>query len=863
MKKPFAQNAPEEVPQLFSEPPSEGNPLAGRQVMKPPTHSQGDKVPSNKVPSNPPAVDLLGGLNPEQRQAVQYGDGPILVLAGAGSGKTRVLTHRVAHLVLERGVYPDRILAVTFTNKATDEMRLRLRGLLGDRAERLWISTFHAAGLRILRHNAVNLGFSKNFAVYDDQDTKGVLKQVLKELAVDEEKNPLDDFVRAIDRFKNNFIAPAQAAKEAYDVKTDLEAQVYTRYQQALLSYDAMDFGDLLMYAVRVLREYPEVLEYYRHALHYILVDEFQDTNLVQYMFVRLICEPRRNLFVVGDDDQSIYGFRGASISNILEFEKDFPATHVVKLEQNYRSTANILEAAHAVIEKNTERKEKKLWTAGARGEKIRTFIGYDEDDEAEFIADEIRKIHQQGVKYSNIAILYRTNAQTRAIEEGLMKARIPYRIYGGLKFFDRKEIKDMIGYLRLVLNPADNQAFYRVVNTPPRGIGAQAVLAVEEQAKAQGCSLMRAAATVAETHKSLKKFLELMADFSQRIERVAFGAWMGYVIEKSEYGPRLAAMKDPTAYSRLENLQELQALATSEESKRGTNIERARHFLDRVTLTSSGDFAVNESVNAQLAKAAAAEGERPDVVSMMTLHLAKGLEFPVVFLGGFEEGLLPHYRSLDSESELQEERRLSYVGITRAMRVLYLTRAHLRGMFSTGGSSGSGSGARLVSRFAMDIPPGLFSAAGADRGRGAHFIDGYPKARFELDEHGDEVGGGWGLSGWRKGANRFEGSARRFSDAAPAKPERVPVSLEQMKSLLAPADTLKRGAEISKEYQQKSPAAFEQLLPEVKVVHPTFGRGVVESVKGSGAGATVVVRFEGFEEPKKLVYRFARLVLA
>jgi len=379
------------------------------------------------------------------------------VLAGAGSGKTRVLTHRVAQLVLEQGVFADRILAVTFTNKAAEEMRARLRGLLGEQAERLWISTFHSAGLRILRHNASKLSFSNQFVVYDDQDSKGVIKEVVKELNIDEEKYSIDSFSRAIDRFKNEYILPAEAAKRAFSIESDLQAQVYDIYQKKLLATNAMDFGDLLVNAVRILKEFPDALQYYRRALHYILVDEFQDTNKVQYMFIRLLAEPRRNLFVVGDDDQSIYGFRGASISNILEFEKDFPNTQVVKLEQNYRSTATILNAAHAIIEKNRGRKAKKLWTSGADGERIRTFIGYDENMEADFIASEIKRLHSQGIAFSQMAILYRTNAQTRALEESLVRARVPYKIFGGLKFFDRKEIKDILAYIRLLVNPSDN----------------------------------------------------------------------------------------------------------------------------------------------------------------------------------------------------------------------------------------------------------------------------------------------------------------------------------------------------------------------------------------------------------------------
>jgi DNA helicase-2/ATP-dependent DNA helicase PcrA len=795
------------------------------------------------------AHDLLAGLNSPQQEAVLHGDGPILVLAGAGSGKTRVLTHRVAQLISDRGIPADRILAVTFTNKAAEEMRSRLKGLLGERAERLWISTFHSAGLRILRHNAAKLSFSNQFVVYDDQDSKGVLKEVLKELNVNEEKYPLDSFSRAIDRFKNNYILPAEAAKNAYNVETDLQAQVYDRYQKVLLATNAMDFGDLLVNAVRVLREFPEVLEYYRRALHYILVDEFQDTNKVQYMLIRLLAEPRRNLFVVGDDDQSIYAFRGATISNILEFEKDFPNTQVVKLEQNYRSTSNILNAAHAVIEKNKARKPKKLWTSGDSGERIRTFIGYDENMEAEFIASEIRKLHTQGYKFSDMAILYRTNAQTRALEESLVRARIPYRIFGGLKFFDRKEIKDILAYLRLLVNPSDNQAFQRVVNTPPRGIGAQAVQAVLEEARRTDMPYLHAAVTVAESNKSLKKFLELMADLRSELEKTKLGAFIGYVVEKTEYGPRLATMKDPAAQSRIENLQELESIGRTMEREGSDHTLVVKDFLDRVSLTSSADLPATESGPAN-------PNEKPEMVSLMTLHLAKGLEFPVVFLGGLEEGLLPHYRSLDDATGLEEERRLCYVGITRAMKLLYLTRAYSRGMFSSGGNSGGGGGARVVSRFAKDLNSDLMTAVGTERSQGATFLEGYPRFRYEDDADDDGYDGG----GWGSGVGRFSKSRRAAEDTSAP---RVQMSLDQMRNLLAPADSLAKKPETPKEYFGKSSAALEQLAAGVEVIHPTFGKGVVEEVKGSGSSATVAVRFEGFDESKKLVYRFAKLVLA
>ena len=796
--------------------------------------------------ANGSSPDLLHGLNPPQQQAVLHVDGPILVLAGAGSGKTRVLTHRVANLILNHGVWPSRILAVTFTNKAAGEMRHRLFSLLGERAEQIWISTFHSSGLRILRHNAQRLGYTKQFVIYDDQDTKGVLKQVIKELSINEERYPLDSFARAIDRFKNNYILPGEAANRASSIESDLQAQVYDRYQKYLLQADAMDFGDLLVNAVRVLKDFPEVLDYYRHALHYLLVDEFQDTNKVQYMFIRLLSEPRRNLFVVGDDDQSIYGFRGATISNILEFEKDYPGTKVIKLEQNYRSTATILNAAHAVIEKNKARKAKKLWTAGDAGEQIRTFIGYDENMEAEFIATELRALHSQGMSYSSMALLYRTNAQTRALEEALVRLKVPYRIFGGLKFFDRKEIKDILAYLRLLVNPADNQAFQRIVNTPPRGIGAQALQTVIDESQQRGVPFLAAAIEVAASHKGVRGFVELIADLTNDLRTVPLGELIGRIVQKSEYGPKLAAMKDPTALSRIENLQELESLGRTMERPGETPDAVVKDFLDRISLTSGADMAVNET-------GAEKPAEKPDTVSLMTLHLAKGLEFPVVFLAGLEEGLLPHYRSIDDPTGLEEERRLCYVGITRAMKVLYLTRAYYRGMFTAGGAGGSG--VRMASRFVKDIEPNSLMAVGTERSQGATFIGGYPRFSFD-DDDGDHAGGDSDYGG----GSRWERSKSRHR--APAPEPRQAISLDKIRSMLAPADSIQKQPETPKEYFDKPPAALEQLTTGVRVIHPTFGAGSVVSLSGNSNSSMVTIRFDSFEEPKKVVFRFAKLVL-
>jgi DNA helicase-2/ATP-dependent DNA helicase PcrA len=497
------------------------------------------------------------------------------------------------------------------------------------------------------------------------------------------------------------------------------------------------------------------------------------------------------------------------------------------------------------VIEKNKARKAKKLWTSGDPGERIRTFIGYDENMEAEFIAAELKRLAAQGMRFSQMALLYRTNAQTRALEEALVRAKVPYKIFGGLKFFDRKEIKDILAYLRLLVNPADNQAFHRIVNTPPRGIGAQAVQAITDEAQRLSVPLLQASIEVGAINKNVKKFLELIADLTNDLQTIPLGELIQAIVQKSEYGPKLAAMKDPTALSRIENLQELESLGRTMERTSETKEGVVKEFLDRISLTSSADLPANESGADQPI-------EKPETVSLMTLHLAKGLEFPVIFLCGLEEGLLPHYRSLDDPPGLEEERRLCYVGITRAMQVLYLTRSYYRGMFAAGGAGGGGP--RIVSRFAKDIAPTAMEAVGTERSQGATFIGGYPKFSFDDDQD--------------SGGNDYEGGSSRWRSKnarrVPPPEPRAAMSLDQIRSLLAPADSMQKDKQPNtpKEYFDKSPAALEQLAPGVRVIHPSFGKGVVETVSGTSTSSTLGIKFDNFDETKKLVYRFAKLVL-
>jgi DNA helicase II / ATP-dependent DNA helicase PcrA len=659
-----------------------------------------------------PLPGHLQDLNPPQLQAVTHHLGPILILAGAGSGKTRVLTRRVATLVLDHQVFPRQILAITFTNKATEEMRQRLRGLLGPQAEQLWVSTFHSAGLRILRRHAQLLSYTNNFVVYDDQDSKGLLKGVLKEAGIDEKKNSLQAFLRAINRAKNEMLLPEQILGSESGRLSALEAEIYDLYQKALMRADAMDFGDLLLNAVALFQRFPQVLELYRSQIRFLLVDEFQDTNKVQYQLLQLLSEPRRNLFVVGDDDQSIYTFRGATVRNILEFENDYPEAKVVKLEQNYRSTGNILEVAHAIIEKNDARRAKKLWTEAAPGAPIVLYAGWDEGEEAEFIASEIKAELDAGARHAEIAVFYRTNAQSRALEEALMDLSIPYRIYGGLKFYERKEIKDVLAYLRLVANRADNQSFLRALNTPPRGIGAQTISRISRMAAQDAASLWAAAETLREHNKHIQAFMTLIEELSAMAHTADLSELIRVTIIRSGYEERLEDSKDISALSRLENLRELQAIGFGMQRIGEGPLDALQAFLDRVSLTSSDELPDEGQDSPPGGKQKQA---KPAAVSLMTLHLAKGLEFPLVFLNGMEEGLLPHYRALQGDGDIDEERRLCYVGITRAMLRLYITRARRRGMFSAGGGFGLSGRFREPSRFIYDVPQAFLENRSGD----------------------------------------------------------------------------------------------------------------------------------------------------
>ncbi|HVC70226.1 MAG TPA: UvrD-helicase domain-containing protein [Acidimicrobiales bacterium] len=641
--------------------------------------------------SVPPADELLDGLNEPQRRAVVHRGGPLLVVAGAGSGKTRVLTHRVAHLIATGDARPWEILAITFTNKAADEMRTRLVGLVGPVAERMWVSTFHAACVRILRSHADRLGYRSSFTIYDDTDSRRLIEQILRDLNIDAKKIPPRSVQAVISGAKAELVEAQEFAAQAQSVFERRMADVYVEYQQRLFAASAMDFDDLLLQTVNLMRRAPDVLESYQKRFRQVLVDEYQDTNRVQNELVMLLCAEHRNVCIVGDTDQSIYAFRGADIRNILEFEKAFPDAVIVPLEQNYRSTKTILDAANAVIVNNTSRVPKDLWTDGEQGEPVNRFRAEDEYDEAAWVAAEIGRLHHgEGLRYGDVAIFYRTNAQSRALEEALVRTAVAYKVVGGTRFYDRREVKDLLAYLRVLANPSDEISARRIVNVPRRGVGDTSADRLAAWARERGRSFADCFDQVAEagvTGRAAAGLAALSALLDELRTEADAGAGPAALIQavasRTGYVAELEAQDTLDAAGRLENIAELVGAATEYDS--------LDEFLESVALVSDADEIEDD-------------GSR---VSLMTLHTAKGLEFPAVFLVGMEDGVFPHLRSLDDPMQLEEERRLAYVGITRARRRLYVTHAWSRTLW------GSTSHA-IPSRFLSEIPAELVRDVGA-----------------------------------------------------------------------------------------------------------------------------------------------------
>ncbi|MCL1632701.1 DNA helicase PcrA [Sporolactobacillus sp. CPB3-1] len=635
--------------------------------------------------------ELLDGLNPEQLKAVTHHEGPLLIMAGAGSGKTRVLTHRMAYLMIERDVAPWNILAITFTNKAAKEMKERLSNLAGPLAEDAWVSTFHSMCVRILRRDIDRVGISRNFTILDSTDQLSVVKQILKDRNFDPKKFTPRSILSAISAAKNELKTAAAYSKSVKGPFDEVVRDVYGDYEKKLLQNQSLDFDDLIMTTVHLFQRVPEVLEFYQKKFRYIHVDEYQDTNRAQYLLVHMLADRLKNLCVVGDSDQSIYGWRGADIHNILSFEEDYPNATMIKLEQNYRSTKKILDAANHVIQNNHNRKPKNLWTENDDGQKITYYRAPTEREEGYYVAGKMRELFNNGFTYSDFAVLYRTNAQSRVIEETLVKSNIPYRMVGSIKFYDRKEIKDVLAYLRLIANPDDEISLARVINEPKRGIGASSMDKLADYALKADLSLMQAIADVdqtgvaARTAGKMTAFAEMIQNWSKMQEFLSVTDLVEEVLDKSGYRDALKAERTIEAQSRLENLEEF--LSVTKEFERGHDDKSLINFLTELALDSDTEDQEDQAPQ--------------DAVTLMTLHSAKGLEFPVVFLAGMEEGIFPHLRALDDGDEMEEERRLAYVGITRAKQQLYLTNAQVRMLYGQ-------TITNPASRFIKEIPEEL-----------------------------------------------------------------------------------------------------------------------------------------------------------
>jgi len=747
----------------------------------------------------PNAEQLLEGLNPQQKAAVEHIGAPLLVVAGAGSGKTRVLTRRIAYLLAERGVAPYEVLAITFTNKAAGEMKERVAELVGDRARSMWVSTFHSACVRILRQEAVRLGYSNSFTIYDSADSQKLLSHIMKDMNLDAKRYAPRAVQALISAAKNELMGPADYQLQATDHFAQIVAEVYAVYQRRLTSANAMDFDDLIGKTVELLQRFPEAKARYRSRFRHILVDEYQDTNHAQYILIKELVGtefdgyPVAELCVVGDADQSIYAFRGANIRNILQFEADYQNARTILLEQNYRSTQNILSAANAVIGNNEGRKEKNLWADSGAGAKITGYLAESEQDEAAYVAGEIRRLQAEGISTpGETAVFYRTNAQSRAFEEAFLRAPLPYKVIGGLRFYERKEVKDFLAYLRIIVNPQDEVSVRRVINTPKRGIGDRALDLVDEYAKAHDVSFWQAltkwneiSELAARSGGAIRDFVALIDSLATLNEaKVAPSSIAQAVLEQSGLLTELQKSDDPQDESRIENMEELVAVAIEYETGEVDEGEEISlmGFLEDVALVADSDQIPDGE-------------DHGGVVTLMTLHTAKGLEFPTVFLTGMEEGLFPHSRTLGDKNEVEEERRLAYVGLTRARERLYLSRSEYR-------SSWGSPTYNPASRFLTEIPEEL----------------------IEWNEHsGSSYGGSSSLSSG--------GSGLKASKFVPNYP--------------APRATGRKSS--------------TTMVLEVgdRVSHDTFGLGSVVAVNGEGDRAEATINFGSYGE-KRLLLRYA-----
>ncbi|QCB98685.1 DNA helicase PcrA [Arthrobacter sp. PAMC25564] len=779
-------------------------------------------------PALPTAEELLQGLNPQQEEAVRHTGSALLIIAGAGSGKTRVLSHRIAYLIATGRAHHGEILAITFTNKAAAEMRERVEGLVGGRAKTMWVSTFHSSCVRILRREAKNVGLNSNFSIYDSADSLRLITLVAKNLDLDPKKFAPKAIQHKISALKNELIdADSYASSANYnDPFEQSVAEVFKGYTQRLRQANAMDFDDLIAETVYMFRAFPALADSYRRRFRHVLVDEYQDTNHAQYALVREIVGEgpgAAELTVVGDSDQSIYAFRGADIRNIVEFEKDYPDTRTIKLEQNYRSTQTILSAANSVISRNPNRPEKRLWTAEGDGEKIVGYVGENEHDEAQFIAKEIDRLQDEGnLRPGDVAIFYRTNAQSRSIEDVLVRVGLPYKVVGGTRFYERKEIKDALAYLRVLVNPDDDVNLRRILNEPKRGIGDRAEGAVASLAQRDRISFMAAARRADEAPgmatrsvNAVLGFVKLLDDLAEVAAGSGAAAALEAVLEQTGYLAGLRSSTDPQDESRVENLAEL--VAVVREYERDNPEGSLGAFLEQVSLVADADQIPDAPAgSAEDAAAAVAEARRLGVVTLMTLHTAKGLEFPVVFLTGMEHGLFPHQRSATDPKELAEERRLAYVGLTRARKRLYLTRSEVRSMWGQ-------SQYNPASQFIEEIPAEL----------------------VEWKREGtSRQTGGWG-SGAPIGSSRYGGS---FWGAGTARGSGAGATAGFNADV--PAAIAKNRVQPQKEIVAVSVGD--------KVNHTSFGNGTVLAVEGAGDKTVAKVKFDVGE--KRLLLRYAPL---
>ncbi|XVQ15949.1 DNA helicase PcrA [Spirillospora sp. CA-255316] len=758
------------------------------------------------------AHSLLDGLNPQQRDAVVHSGGPLLIVAGAGSGKTRVLTHRIAHLLSERDVHPGQILAITFTNKAAAEMKERVDALVGPRSRAMWVMTFHSACVRILRREAKRLGFPSGFSIYDQADAQRLMALVCRELDLDPKRYPPKAFSAQVSNLKNELIDYETFKDRASTHMEQTLAEAYEMYQARLQQAGAMDFDDLIMLTVNLLQAFPEAAEHYRRRFRHVLVDEYQDTNHAQYELVRELTAPisapgvsggsspqeahegvgAAELCVVGDADQSIYAFRGATIRNILEFERDYPDATTILLEQNYRSTQTILSAANAVIERNADRKPKKLWSDQGEGPKIVGYVADNEHDEGAFVAQEVDRLTDDGdVRPGDVAVFYRTNAQSRVFEEVFIRVGLPYKVVGGVRFYERKEVRDLLAYLRVLANPEDTVSLRRILNVPKRGIGDRAEACVEAYASRERISFWQALrrpedvpGMATRSINAVREFVTLLDELGAAAQSLTPADLVDQVLVKSGYLAELQASKDPQDETRIENLQEFEAVAREfEERLDGESAEgRLVDFLEQVALVADADSIPGGPKGNPVPPGEQPEESEQGVVTLMTLHTAKGLEFPVVFLTGMEDGVFPHLRAMSNPKELEEERRLAYVGITRARQRLYLTRATMR-------SSWGAPQVNPPSRFLGEVPDSLVR--------------------------------------WEREAS---------STSSPA-----------LSRMAARPGTRSPG-------NRPVPA----LSPGDKVTHDSFGLGTVVTVDGAGERAAASIDFGGEYGVKRLVLRYA-----